>query len=49
LGKYTDKIYAQIIDAALLKRAQYLDFVRERSDIYNGVRIFPVENNIAFS
>jgi toxin ParE1/3/4 len=42
------KVYAQTIDSALLKLAQYPDFGRERSDVYNGARSFPVEKHIVF-
>tara|TARA_R110001592_G_scaffold160768_2_gene393096 strand:- start:3552 stop:3719 length:168 start_codon:yes stop_codon:yes gene_type:complete len=31
-----------------LKLAQYPDFVRERSDIYNSARSFPIEKHIVF-
>jgi len=41
-------VYAQTIDEALLKLAQYPDFGRERNDVYNGARSFPVEKHIAF-
>lgn len=47
-GSAQAKVYAQTIDAALLKLAQYPDFGRERSDIYNGARSFPVEKHIVF-
>lgn len=47
-GKEQAKVYAQTMDAALLKLAQYPDFGRERSDIYNGARSFPVEKHIVF-
>lgn len=47
-GSAQAKMYAQIIDSALLKLAQYSDFGRERSDIYNGARSFPIEKHIAF-
>lgn len=40
------KAYAQTIDAALLKLAQYPDFGRKRNDVYNGARSFPVEKHI---
>lgn len=42
-GNTQARVYAQIIDAALLKLAQYPDFGRERNDIYNGARSFPIE------
>jgi toxin ParE1/3/4 len=42
------KVYAQTIDAALLKLAQYPDCGRERSDVYTGARSFPVEKHIVF-
>ena len=47
-GSTQAKVYAQTIDAALLKLSQYPDFGRERSDIYNGARSFPVEKHIVF-
>jgi toxin ParE1/3/4 len=47
-GSTQAKVYAQIIDAALLKLAQYPGFGRERSKIYYGARSFPVEKYIAF-
>jgi toxin ParE1/3/4 len=47
-GSTQSKVYAQTIDAALLKLAQYPDFGKERSDIYNGARSFPVEKHIVF-
>lgn len=47
-GSAHAKVYAQTIDAALLKLAQYPDFGRERSDIYNGAKSFPIEKHIVF-
>lgn len=47
-GNEQAKIYAQNIDAALLKLAQYPDFGRERSEIYKDARSFPIEKHIAF-
>jgi len=47
-GNAQAKVYAQTIDASLIKLAQYPDFGRERSDVYNGARSFPVEKHIAF-
>lgn len=47
-GKTQAKEYAQTIDAALLKLAQYPDFGRARGDIYNGAKSFPVEKHIVF-
>lgn len=47
-GSAQAKVYAQIIDSALLKLAQYPDFGRERSDIYNGAKSFPIEKHIVF-
>lgn len=47
-GSTQAKVYAQTIDAALLKLAQYPDFGRERNDIYNGAKSFPVEKHIVF-
>ena len=39
-GSAQAKVYAQTMDAALLKLAQYPDFGRERSEIYRGARSF---------
>ncbi|MDN3379346.1 MULTISPECIES: type II toxin-antitoxin system RelE/ParE family toxin [unclassified Pseudoalteromonas] len=39
-GSAQAKEYAQTIDAALLKLAQYPDFGRERGDIYTGAKSF---------
>jgi len=47
-GDTQAKIYAQTIDAALLKLAQYPDFARDRSDVYNGARSFPIEKHMVF-
>jgi len=47
-GSAQAKVYAQTIDSALLKLAQYPDFGKERSDVYNGARSFPVEKHIVF-
>ena len=47
-GSEQAKAYAQTIDAALLKLAQYPDFGRKRNEIYNGARSFPVEKHIVF-
>lgn len=48
MGSTQAKVYAQTIDAALLKLAQYPDFGKERNDAYNGARNFPVEKHIVF-
>ena len=42
------KLYAQTIDAALIKLALYPDFGRERNDIYKDAKSFPVEKHIVF-
>lgn len=47
-GSAQAKVYAQTIDSALLKLAQYPGFGKERSDVYNGARSFPVEKHIVF-
>ncbi len=47
-GDTQAKVYAQTIDAVLLKLAQYPDFGRDRSDVYNGARSFPIEKHIVF-
>jgi len=47
-GNEQAKVYAQTINAALLKLAQYPDFGRERNEIYNGARSFPIEKHIVF-
>ena len=41
-------MYAQTIDAALLKLAQYPDFGREINDVCNGAKSFPVEKHSVF-
>lgn len=47
-GRSQAKVYAETIDAALLKLAQHPDFGRERSDVYQGAKSFPVEKHIIF-
>ncbi len=47
-GSSQAKTYAQTIDAALLKLAQYPDFGRERNEVYSGARSFPIEKHIVF-
>jgi toxin ParE1/3/4 len=47
-GNEQAKEYAQNIDAALIKLAQYPDFGRERNEIYKGAKSFPVEKHIVF-
>lgn len=47
-GRSQAKAYAQTIDTALLKLAQHPDFGRERSDLYDGAKSFPVEKHIVF-
>tara|TARA_B110000467_G_C18157426_1_gene387645 strand:+ start:404 stop:694 length:291 start_codon:yes stop_codon:yes gene_type:complete len=47
-GNEQAKVYAQNIDAALIKLAQYPDFGRERNEIYKGGKSFPVEKHIVF-
>jgi toxin ParE1/3/4 len=47
-GNKQAKVYAQNIDAALIKLAQYPDFGRERNEIYKGAKSFPVEKHIVF-
>ena len=47
-GNEQAKLYAQNIDAALIKFAQYPDFGRERNEVYNGAKSFPVEKHIVF-
>jgi toxin ParE1/3/4 len=47
-GNEQAKVYAQNIDAALIKLAQYPDFGRERNEVYNGAKSFPVEKHIVF-
>ena len=41
-------MYAQSIESALLKLAQYPNFGRERNEVYSGARSFPVEKHIVF-
>lgn len=47
-GNEQAKVYAQNIDAALIKLAQYPDFGRERNEIYKGAKSFPVDKHIVF-
>lgn len=47
-GNTQAKDYAQTIDAALLKLAGYPDFGRERGEVYNGARSFPIEKHSVF-
>ena len=47
-GNEQAKEYAQNIDTALIKLAQYPDFGRERNEVYNGAKSFPVEKHIVF-
>jgi len=47
-GSLQAKMYAQIIEAALLKLAEYPDLGKERNDVYNGARSFPIEKHIVF-
>lgn len=47
-GNKQAKVYAQNIDAALIKLAQYPDFGRERNEIYKDAKSFPVEKHIVF-
>lgn len=47
-GNEQAKVYAQNIDAALIKLAQYPDFGRERNEIYQDAKSFPVEKHIVF-
>jgi toxin ParE1/3/4 len=47
-GNVKARAYAQTIDSALLKLAQYPDFGRKRSDVYSGARSFPIEKHIVF-
>ncbi|MEM5550625.1 type II toxin-antitoxin system RelE/ParE family toxin [Pseudoalteromonas neustonica] len=47
-GNEQAKAYAQNIDAALIKLAQFPDFGRERNEIYKDAKSFPVEKHIVF-
>ncbi len=47
-GNEQAKVYAQNIDAALMKLAQYPDFGKERNEIYKEAKSFPVEKHIVF-
>lgn len=47
-GNTQAEVYAQTIDTALLKLAEYPDFGKERNDVYNGAKSFPVEKHIVF-
>ncbi|MFQ3195025.1 MAG: toxin ParE1/3/4 [Colwellia sp.] len=47
-GNEQAKVYAQNIEAALIKLAQYPNFGRERNEIYKDAKSFPVEKHIVF-
>ena len=47
-GSAQAQVYAQTLESALLKLAQYPDFGKERHDVYNGAKSFPVEKHIVF-
>lgn len=47
-GNEQAKKYAQTLESALSKLAQYPNFGRERNEIYSGARSFPVEKHIVF-
>ncbi|MBL0709783.1 MAG: type II toxin-antitoxin system RelE/ParE family toxin [Colwellia sp.] len=47
-GNEQAKVYAQTIDVALVKLAQYPDFGRQRDELYKNARSFPVEKHIVF-
>jgi toxin ParE1/3/4 len=42
------KEYAQLIDGALSKLAEYPDIGRQRADVYANARSLPVEKHIVF-
>jgi len=47
-GSAQAKIYAQTMEVALLKLAQYPDLGKERNNVHNGARSFPIEKHIVF-
>jgi toxin ParE1/3/4 len=47
-GNEQAKVYAQNIEAALIKLAQYPNFGRERNEIYKDAKSLPVEKHIVF-
>ncbi|MBL4744606.1 MAG: type II toxin-antitoxin system RelE/ParE family toxin [Cycloclasticus sp.] len=41
-------MYAQSIEAALIKLTQYPEFGRQRDELYKKARSFPIEKHIVF-
>jgi toxin ParE1/3/4 len=42
------KVYAESLESALIKLAQYPDFGRQREELYPNARSFPIEMHIVF-
>ena len=47
-GSEQAKTYAQSLDSALVKLAQYPEFGRQRDELYTDARSFPIEKHIVF-
>ncbi len=47
-GNVQAKVYAESLDSALIKLAQYPDFGRKRDELYPNARSFPIEKHIIF-
>ena len=48
MGVEQTKVYAESLDSALMKLAQYPEFGRTRDELYINARSFPVEKHIIF-
>jgi len=47
-GSDQAKVYAENLDSALVKLAQYPDFGRLRNELYPDARSFPIQKHIVF-
>jgi len=47
-GSKQARVYAESLDSALIKLAQYPDFGRQRDELYTDARSFPIEKHIIF-
>lgn len=47
-GSKQARIYAESLDAALIKLAQYPSFGRQRNELYPNALSFPIEKHIVF-
>jgi len=47
-GAEQARIYAESLDSALMKLAQYPEFGRPRDELYINARSFPIEKHIVF-